>query len=521
MTAQTSPNTGMDWVHQLDRHAFMKPDEMALRYKGETITWGQLANRTRRLASALADLGVSRGDRVIVMITNRPEFAEAILAINTLGAVAVPINFRLVAREVQFLAENSGSRAVIVEQQLATLIAEVREKSETPLAALVVGNDPTQAGPDAQRYEEAIAAHEPSDADGPQNESELALISYTSGTTGLPKGAMLTYQNLIAQTMTTTLIADEMLEDDIKLVTPPLFHIAGVANLLPSVIVGSKSVILPTGNFDVGTLLDILEEEKITSVWLVPTQWQAVCAYPGVKDRDLRLTTISWGASPATPAVLRAMAETFPEAKNVCSFGQTEMSPVTTMLPGRDAVRKLGSVGKAVPLVSLRIVDPAMNDVPRGEVGEAVYRGPGTMIGYWNNEEATANAFEGGWFHSGDLVREDEDGFIYVVDRVKDMIISGGENIYSSEVENAIAEHPKVYEVAVVGAPHEKWVETPVAFVVPKDENDAPTPDEIVAFCIDRIASYKKPTKVIVTGTLPRNASGKVLKAPLREQAKS
>ncbi|WP_134321855.1 long-chain-fatty-acid--CoA ligase [Cumulibacter soli] len=521
MTAQTSPNTGMDWVHQLDRHAFMKPDDMALRYKGETITWGQLANRTRRLASALADLGVSRGDRVIVMITNRPEFAEAIIAINTLGAVAVPINFRLVAREVQFLAENSGSRAVVVEQQLASLIAEVREKSETPLAALVVGDDPTQAGPGAQRYEEAIAAHEPSDADGPQNESELALISYTSGTTGLPKGAMLTYQNLIAQTLTTTLIADEMLEDDIKLVTPPLFHIAGVANLLPSVIVGSKSVILPTGNFDVGTLLDILEEEKITSVWLVPTQWQAVCAYPGVKDRDLRLTTISWGASPATPAVLRAMAETFPDAKNVCSFGQTEMSPVTTMLPGRDAVRKLGSVGKAVPLVSLRIVDPAMNDVPRGEVGEAVYRGPGTMIGYWNNEEATASAFEGGWFHSGDLVREDEDGFIYVVDRVKDMIISGGENIYSSEVENAIAEHPKVYEVAVVGAPHEKWVETPVAFVVPKDENDAPSPEEIVAFCIDRIASYKKPTKVIVTGALPRNASGKVLKAPLREQAKS
>lgn len=521
MTMHSSPNTGLDWVHQLDRHAFMKPDDLALRYKGVTTTWAQLADRTRRLASALADMGVSRGDRVIIMITNRPEFAEALVAVNTLGAVAVPINFRLVAREVQFLAENSGSRAVIVEQPFTSLMAEVREKSTTPLDAIVVGDDPSQAGPGAVGYEDAIAGHEPSTEDGPQSESELALIMYTSGTTGLPKGSMLTYQNIVSQTLTMALIGDEMLDEDIKLITPPLFHIAGVGNLLPSIITGSKSVIMPTGMFNAGDLLDVLEQERITSVFLVPTQWQAVCAHPGIAERDLRLTTIAWGASPATPAILRAMAETFPDAKNICSFGQTEMSPVTTLLPGRDAVRKLGSVGKPVPLVAMRIVDPAMNDVAPGEVGEIVYRGPGAMIGYWNNEQATADAFTGGWFHSGDLVRMDEEGFIYVVDRAKDMIISGGENIYSSEVENAIADHPKVYEVAVVGTPHEKWVETPVAFVVPKDENDPPTPQEIIEFCIGRIASYKKPTQVRIIGELPRNASGKVLKAPLRNQAQT
>ncbi|WP_153505551.1 long-chain-fatty-acid--CoA ligase [Cumulibacter manganitolerans] len=514
------PSTGLDWVHQLDRHAFMTPDGVALRFEGATITWSQLADRARRLAAALADLGVGAGDRVIIMITNRPEFLEALIATNVLGAVAVPINFRLVAREVQFLAEDSGATAIVVEQSLAGLIADVRENAERPIAALVVGDDPAAAGSDALSYEAEIAAHEPSTAPGPEDENDLALIMYTSGTTGRPKGSMLTYKNIVAQTMTGLVAADEMLESDIRLVTPPLFHIAGVGNSLPAIIVGAPAVIMPTGMFDPVRLLDVLEEERITSVFLVPTQWQAVCSVPGIAERDLRLTTIAWGASPATPAILRAMAETFPNAKNVCTFGQTEMSPVTTMLPGRDAVRKLGSVGKPVPLVAMRIVDPAMNDVPLGEVGEIVYRGPGAMIGYWNNPEATEEAFRGGWFHSGDLVRMDEEGFLYVVDRVKDMIISGGENIYSSEIENAIADHPKVLEVAVVGAPHEKWVETPVAFVVPRDENDPPTVDEIIDFTKDRIASYKKPSKVLLTGALPRNASGKVLKAPLREEAR-
>ncbi|WP_199849515.1 long-chain-fatty-acid--CoA ligase [Blastococcus sp. Marseille-P5729] len=517
----TMPSTGLDWVHQLDRHAYMNPDGVALRFRGETTSWAQLADRSRRLASALADAGVERGDRVIIMITNRPEFLEAVIATNVLGAVAVPINFRLVAREVEFLVQDSGSMALVVEQALAPLIATVRESAGEDLAVLVVGDDASAAGDGARSYEDELQRHEPSTEDGPQDEGELALIMYTSGTTGRPKGSMLTYRNIAAQAFTMALVADEMVEEDIKLITPPLFHIAGIANVLPSVLAGSPCVIMPTGLFDPVQILDVLEQERITSVFLVPTQWQAVCAVPGIADRDLRLTSISWGASPATPAILRAMAETFPNAKNICTFGQTEMSPVTTVLPGRDAVRKLGSVGKAVPLVAMRIVDPGMNDVAPGEVGEIVYRGPGTMSGYWNNPEATEDAFRGGWFHSGDLVRMDEEGFLYVVDRVKDMIISGGENIYSSEVENAISEHPKVHEVAVVGAPHEKWVETPVAYVVPRDENDPPSAAEILEFLKDRLASYKKPTRIHLIGELPRNASGKVLKGPLREQSKA
>jgi acyl-CoA synthetase (AMP-forming)/AMP-acid ligase II len=210
------------------------------------------------------------------------------------------------------------------------------------------------------------------------------------------------------------------------------------------------------------------------------------------------------------------MAVTLPDAANVAVFGQTEMSPVTCMLDSRDARTKIGSVGRPVPTVVARIVDDAMNDVEPGQVGEIVYRGPNTMTGYWNNPEATAEVFEGGWFHSGDLVRADEDGFIYVVDRKKDMIISGGENIYCAEVENVLAGHPAIGEVAVIGAKHARWGQTPVAIVIPADPASPPTLDDLAAWCRGRLASYKKPTVLVVVDSLPRNASGKVLKHQLR-----
>src|SRR5690606_4139532 len=352
---------------------------------------------------------------------------------------------------------------------------------------------------------------------GPDDLRTCALIMYTSGTTGRPKGAMLSYQNLLGQTLTLTRAYNFVRNDEVVAVTSPMFHIAAIGALVPNLILGYPTVITPTGGFDAEEFLDLLESEGVTNAFLVPTQWQALCSSPTVRDRKLRLRTISWGASPATPALLRAMAEVFPDAANVCTFGQTEMSPVTTVLDGADTIEKLGSVGRPVPLVDARIVDADMNDVPQGEVGEIVYRGPQTMLGYWDNPEETAKAFRGGWFHSGDLVRADEDGYLYVVDRLKDMIISGGENVYCTEVEAAIAEHLKVREVAVVGAPHPKWGETPVAVVVPRDPDDPPGSDELIEFTSTRLASYKKPTRVVVVDALPRNASGKVLKAPLRD----
>jgi fatty-acyl-CoA synthase len=243
------------------------------------------------------------------------------------------------------------------------------------------------------------------------------------------------------------------------------------------------------------------------------TQWQAVCAEQQARPRQLHLRTLSWGAAPASDTLLRQMAETFPGCNIVAAFGQTEMSPVTCMLLGEDAIRKLGSVGKVIPTVAARIVDENMNDVPVGQVGEIVYRAPTLMAGYWNNPGATADAFAGGWFHSGDLVRSDDEGYIWVVDRKKDMIISGGENVYCAEVENVLADHPAIVEVAVIGRPDEKWGEVPVA--VAAVVGDVHLPD-LAGFLDERLARYKQPKVLEIVDALPRNPAGKVLKTELR-----
>jgi fatty-acyl-CoA synthase/long-chain acyl-CoA synthetase len=247
--------------------------------------------------------------------------------------------------------------------------------------------------------------------------------------------------------------------------------------------------------------------------------WAAVVAVPGISERDLScLTRVSWGAAPASTTLLRTMIDTFPQAEVMTAFGQTECSPVTCMLRGEDSVRKIGSVGKPMLNVEVRVVDEAMNDVPRGEVGEIVYRSPMVMKEYWGKPQETAEAFAGGWFHSGDLVREDEDGYYYVVDRKKDMIISGGENIYCAEVEDVLAAHPKVGEVALIGVQDERYGEAPLAVIAPRDPADPPTAAELAAYCREHLARYKHPREYSVVGALPRNPSGKVLKTALRSE---
>jgi fatty-acyl-CoA synthase len=245
----------------------------------------------------------------------------------------------------------------------------------------------------------------------------------------------------------------------------------------------------------------------------VPAQWQAGCAAQRANPRELWLRVLSWGAAPASDSLLRDMSELFPGTQIYAAFGQTEMSPVTCMLLAQDAIRKLGSVGKVIPTVAARVVDENMNDVPVGQVGEIVYRAPTLMAGYWNNPKATAEAFEGGWFHSGDLVRQDEEGYVWVVDRKKDMIISGGENIYCAEVENVLAGHPAIVEVAVVGRPDERWGEVPVAVAAVHSDLDLGDLDQ---FLTERLARYKHPKALEIVDALPRNPAGKVLKTELR-----
>jgi fatty-acyl-CoA synthase len=505
------------WVSHVERHGLVQPEAAAFRFAGTTSTWSQLRDRVRALAGAMARRGVRFGDRVAVLMTNRPEFMEAILAANRLGAIAVPINFRLTATEVAYLLENSGSGLLFADTDTEALALESASRAAGHVRCVIAGiarHDRRATG--AESYDSLLVERgmPPEPVDVP--EDSPALIMYTSGTTGRPKGAVLTHHNIEANALSVIRAFGLCSDGDVSLIAAPMFHIGGIGSIAPFIVTGGTTVVLASGAYESSMVLDTLEREQITTVFLVPTQWQALCDDPNLSQRDLSALRVTcWGAAPASDSLLRRMAEAFPGALNVAVFGQTEMSPITCVLEGKDAIRKLGSVGKPVATVALRVVDPDMNDVLPGEIGEIVYQGPTMMKQYWQDPAATAEAFEGGWFHSGDLVRVDEDGFIYVVDRVKDMIITGGENVYSAEVENVLAAHPDILEVAVVGRPDPKWGETPVAVAVCRPGSTLDI-TRLRSWASRHLARYKLPTALEIVDTLPRNATGKILKGALR-----
>ncbi|MDG4667418.1 fatty-acid--CoA ligase FadD5 [Mycobacterium sp. 236(2023)] len=506
-----------NWTNQLTRHALMQPAATALRFLGKTTTWAELDQRVTGLAGALHARGVGFGDRVLILMLNRTEFMEAVLAANKLGAIAVPVNFRMTPPEIAYLVSDCAAEVIITESVLAKVATTVRD-IDPKLATVIVAGGTDEDG--VLDYDEVLAENNDCPLVDIPNDSP-ALIMYTSGTTGKPKGAVLTHNNLAGQVMTLLFTNGADINNDIGFIGVPFFHIAGVGSIVSGMLLGRPTVLYPLGAFDPNELLDVLQAEKVTGIFLVPAQWQAVCAAQQANPRDLKLRFLSWGAAPASDTLLRQMSETFPGAQILAAFGQTEMSPVTCMLLGDDALRKLGSVGKVIPTVSARIVDEDMNDVPIGQVGEIVYRAPTLMAGYWNNPKATAESFAGGWFHSGDLVRQDEEGYIWVVDRKKDMIISGGENIYCAEVENVLAAHPDIVEVAVIGRAHEKWGEVPVAVAVLRSSLGATSGaglglTDLEEFLGDRLARYKHPKALEIIDALPRNPAGKVLKTELR-----
>ncbi len=499
---------------QLARAARRQPDTPAIKFEGLERTYGELDSRVTALAKGLVDLGLQKGDRVAVMMQNGIEVIKSYFAVIRAGGVCVPVNFRFQAAEVDYILEQSGAAIALCDKPSMGAIAAapriISGKSKL-ISTGVTGDD----GP-AEAYESIISKGQNCDVDTDVRDHDPAFIMYTSGTTGKPKGAVLTHMNLFVNTINMISAIEIRNSDRRWLAGLPLFHIGGLNGILPFLYFEGTSVILPNGNFNAEQVVDLLERERITSCFFVPTQWQAICDLEGTGARNFCLERATWGASPSTPSIIEAIHRTFPNARTYNVFGQTEMSSVTCVMRVDQAPEKVASIGKPVPGVEVRLVDDDMCDVPDGDVGEIVYRGPTVMQGYWQKPDATEEAFQGGWFHSGDLVRRDADGFYYVADRKTDMIISGGENIYCPEVENAIDAHPDVKEVAVVGAPHPKWIETPVAFVVRRDGATL-SEDTIIAFCKDRLASYKKPTAVHFIEALPRNPSGKVLKTKLKQ----
>ncbi|REF29920.1 long-chain-fatty-acid--CoA ligase [Calidifontibacter indicus] len=504
------------WMTHTATHAQMQPDNPAMRFRGETTTWAQLSQRSLQGAAGLAERGVTKGDRVAMLALNHPSFVEALLAINSAGAIAVPINFRLSPPEVDYILRDSTPSAIFVDAMLLPLLRAVPALADVA-TVIVFGEAPEGAGQESDLdYAQFVAAHEPAEIVDVA-EDETALIMYTSGTTGRPKGAMLSHQNLQAQAVTVIRAFGMHDESDMGFITAPFFHIASLGSIVANLLTGIPFVVHPLGAFNATEVLDAYESEGATVVFNVPQQWDLICAEPRVHERDLKLRIISWGAAPASDRTLRAMADAFPDALNVAVFGQTETSPITCVLRGEESLRKQGSVGRPIPTLQYRVVDALMNDVAQGEVGEIVYRGPTVTKGYWNKPAETEDAFAGGWFHSGDLVRQDEEGFVWVVDRKKDMIISGGENIYCAEVENAISEIPSVLEVAVIGRPDDKWGQVPVAYVTVRP-GDELTIDQLRSHLDGKLATYKMPKDLVTTDGLPRNAGGKIVKATLRTQ---
>ncbi|MCP1388658.1 long-chain-fatty-acid--CoA ligase [Corynebacterium sp. TA-R-1] len=506
----------ISWVSSIRRHALMVPDRVAIVEGDETHTWCDFYTRICSMANALAARGLSFGDRAMLCTGNSYRMLEFILATHLCGALAVPVNFRSTVGELVYAATDCRPCFILSDELTIDTVAEACDKVPHELRHITLA-DATPEG--VFSYNELMAEESP-DFLHPEIPSRTpAFILYTSGTTGRPKGAVLTHQNLLSNGVVCMSAYEGIRAEDAMMVSTPMFHIGALGGMSALVVCGGKLVIQKSTSFDPDEILTSMETNGVSITFMVPTQWQMLVKQAREKDYDLsKLRILGWGAAPATVRLLTDMNEVFPTASAVAFFGQTEMSPVTCVLEARYAREKVGSIGRPVPQVTARVVDEEMNDVPQGQVGEIVYRGSGMMVGYWNDPERTSQAMQGGWFHSGDLVYVDEEGFYYVSDRKKDMIISGGENIYSAEVENVLSMHPAISELAVVGKPHEKWGETPVLFVVPNDGFDVPTVADITEFARNDLAKFKIPTEVYGVDAMPRNTAGKILKTELRER---
>jgi len=524
MTAGTQDNVpgdsiagtrGMAHGEQLSRIARKCPTRPAYICNGESRSFADVDRRVTILANALAGRGLRHGDRLAVLMMNSVEMIETIFAGWRLGAIVVPVNFRLVADEVRFILGDCGASIIVVDESLAPLVGAVRDALPEVRTVVVLG-DAVAAGPAAERYDDLIAAGDDAPVTVAVDERDPALIMYTSGTTGRPKGAVLSHFNLLMSTLNSMVSQSIVGYDDVWYGNLPLFHIGGLTGILPYVIGGGCAVIVPSGHFNSRQAVEEIARLGVTGCVFVGMQWDEICDEVMASGAQLSLRRASWGAANTPVEVLKKMEKALPGVPVFSFFGQTEMSPVTCILHAQDSERKRGSVGRPIMNVEARVVDEDGNDVAVGEVGEIIYRGPTVMEGYWRMPEANELAFAGGWFHSGDLCRMDDEGYLYVVDRKTDMIISGGENIYCPEVEAVLRAHPGVLDAALIGVPDPKWGETPRAVIVPVDPDAPPDEESLIAWCKGRVASYKKPTSVVIIDQFPLNSAGKVLKPVLR-----
>ncbi|WKV70830.1 long-chain fatty acid--CoA ligase [Streptomyces sp. PCS3-D2] len=497
------------------RRARKTPDRAAVVHGDHTLTYRDLHRRVLRLAHGLRALGVGSGDRIAYLGPNHPAFLETLFAAGTLGAVFVPLNTRLAAPELAHNLSDSGSTVLVhaPEQAAAARAAAVGAGVHHRIA--LDGAD--ESGDGALGYEELPAGAPDESLDVAVRPEDPCMIMYTSGTTGRPKGAVLSHGNIIWNSVN-VLVDTDLTADEVTLVVAPLFH-AGALNMtcLPTLLKGGRVVLLPV--FDADLVLDTVERRRVTYLFGVPTMYDAMAARPRWANTDLSsLRTLNCGGAPVPARTIAAYIErglAFSQG-----YGMTEASPGVLFLDREHTAAKAGSAGVPHFFTDTRIVRPDGSDTAPGERGEILVQGPHVMTGYWNRPEDTAAAFtDGDWLRTGDIARTDADGHAYLVDRVKDMFVSGGENVYPAEVEAALLDHPAVAECAVIGVPDPVWGEVGRAVVVLRSESVLADvgEEDLLGHLLGRLAKYKIPKSVVLTGSLPRTASGKIAKAAVRD----
>jgi len=506
-----------DTIGDMARRAATKyGDKTAIIFREETLSFYDLEREARRFANLMASYGVKKGDRVAVYAYNSHYYPISMIGLAKIGAIQVPINYMLNAEEIAYIVNHSGSRIFIVEDALYPIIARAQTAFSTVerWGLIPLGDSMVPEG-----FFDLISEMKAMPHDEPQVEvsaEDIVQIPYTSGTESKPKGAMLSHRALMSQYH--SCIFDGQYDTyDVSLHALPLFHCAQLhCFLMPYLYVGATNVIMHKA--DALDMIKCIEKYQITHMFAPPTVWIGILNHPEFKNYTHRsLKKAAYGASIMPVEIIKQLSVTFRGLQLWNYYGQTEMGPVATILKPEDQLLKPGSAGKPVLNVETRLMDDDGSFVPAGEVGEIVHRSGHVMSGYLNDTEKTDAAFAFEWFHSGDLGRFDDDGYLYVVDRKKDMIKTGGENVASREVEEVLYQYPGIEEVSVIGLPDPKWIEIVTAVIVPK-KGVSLSEKELIAHCKEHLAGFKCPKRIVIKDKLPKNPSGKILKRELKEE---
>jgi len=529
-----------DHLRAIAEIAVQRGDDEAFIVFGETeIGFGRFFDLANAASAALAEaVGVGHGDRVAVLSANNPEWCISFWATVDLGAILVGLNGWWKTDEILYGLRDSGAKVLIADRGRFSRIADQLDDLPDLEAVYLIDAEPAHFGgsPQLHRFDELTAETGASFPTTAIDEGDPAVIFYTSGTTGRPKGAISTHRNMVANLQNTVFntvavgmafpeTADPSAATDTParttaLLTSPLFHVSGCHSSLVVGTLGGIKLVIPEGRFEPEKALQLIEDHRVTIWATVPTMVWRVCEYPGRHDYDTSsVVTVAFGGSPSADELQRKVHETFPNVRSTSNaYGLTETSSVATVISGPDSVAKPTSVGPPVPVVEVRIAGPDGGALDAGETGEILIRGPIVMPGYWGKPEATAETIRDGWLHTGDIGHLDEDGYLFVTDRAKDMIIRGGENVYCVEIEERLVEHPAVADAAVIGVPHPELGEE-VKAVVQVADGQSITEDQVRAWVGETLANFKVPAYVELTHEkLPRNASGKLLKNVLRGQ---